>query len=42
MAAAAQKLDAMRTLAARQTTTDLGMPEFQSAVGRFGSNMTFP
>lgn len=34
MAAAAQKLKAMRKLATRSNTTVLGMPEIRSATGR--------
>ncbi len=34
LAAAAQKLKAMRKLATRSTTTVLGMPEIRSATGR--------
>lgn len=37
-AAAEQKLAAMRSAAARHTTTTLGMPGFGPAVGRSSSN----
>jgi integrase len=36
MATAAQKLEAMRSLAVHQTTIQLGMPDFRSIVGRSG------
>jgi hypothetical protein len=39
MAAAAQKLEAIRTLAAQHTTTDLGMPGLRSALGRFSPSI---
>ncbi|WP_433859739.1 hypothetical protein [Streptomyces kronopolitis] len=35
LAAAEQKLAAMRDLAARHTTVHLGMPDFRTTVGRF-------
>ncbi|WP_297536865.1 hypothetical protein [Amycolatopsis sp.] len=39
IAAAAQKLEAMRTLAGQHTATDLGMPELRSALGRSCSSI---
>jgi hypothetical protein len=38
MAAATQKLEAMRTQAAQQTMTHLGMPDLRSTLGRSSSS----
>jgi hypothetical protein len=39
MAAAAQKLKAMRALVEKHTATDLGMPELRSTQGRFSPSI---